>query len=70
MAAPTDGFTQVSLSSSNFQLQKPYDQPTQNRYSKSNGVEKLWVYINDKPFQQGSDTKPRTEIRISVRTST
>ena len=66
LAAPTDGFRQVSLSQSNFQLHKPYDQATQNRYSNSNGVERFWVYSNDKPFKQDSQTKPRTEMRISV----
>ncbi|XP_062099699.1 citrate-binding protein-like, partial [Humulus lupulus] len=56
---------EVSLSQSNFQLHKPYDQPTANRYSKSNGVERFWVFSNDKPFKEGSPTKPRTEMRIS-----
>ncbi|GMN56303.1 hypothetical protein TIFTF001_025407 [Ficus carica] len=65
LGAPTDGFSRVSLSSSNFKLQKPYDQPVQNRYSNNNGVETFRVFSNDKPFQQGSPTKPRTEIRIS-----
>ncbi|PON96298.1 Alginate lyase [Trema orientale] len=65
MKALTRREKKVSLSQSNFQLHKPYDQARQNRYSNSNGVERFWVYSNDKPFKQGSPTKPRTEMRIS-----
>ncbi|XP_024029412.1 citrate-binding protein [Morus notabilis] len=67
LALPTDGFTRVNLSPSNFQLHKPWDQPTGNRYSlvDEGSVEKFWVYRTDQPFKQGSPTKPRTEMRIS-----
>ncbi|XP_015886424.3 citrate-binding protein [Ziziphus jujuba] len=64
LADPTDGFQQVAISSNELVLQKPYDQPTQNRYRSQDGVEKFWVYNNDKPFKPDSPTRPRTEIRI------
>ncbi|KAK6940037.1 Alginate lyase 2 [Dillenia turbinata] len=63
-ADPTDGFTSVPLTEWNFELQKPYDKPLNERYSYENCVRKLWVYSDDKPHQPGSNTKPRTEIRI------
>ncbi|KAJ4751477.1 Citrate-binding protein [Rhynchospora pubera] len=61
---PIDGFTAVPLNEDNFVLQKPYNVNPSDRYSFKNGVRKLWVYSNDKPFRQDSDTKPRTEIRM------
>ncbi|TKY73876.1 Citrate-binding protein [Spatholobus suberectus] len=64
-ADPTDGFTRLPLSNSNFQVQKPYDVPVEQRYSFSNGVHKFWVYSTDKPHTPTSDTAPRTEIRIT-----
>ncbi|KAJ4766675.1 Citrate-binding protein [Rhynchospora pubera] len=63
---PTDGFTAVSLDESNFKLQQPYNLDPSERYSFENGIRKLWVYSNDEPFKQDSDTKPRTEIRMTV----
>ncbi|CAL1363120.1 unnamed protein product [Linum trigynum] len=62
---PTDGFTEVPLKPSNFVLQKPYDVPLDQRYSFIDGVHRMWVYSDDKPFSPGSDTQPRTEIRIA-----
>ncbi|KAI9108662.1 hypothetical protein K1719_020309 [Acacia pycnantha] len=35
---PTQGFSAVALDSSNFEVQKPYDVPVNQRYSFSNGV--------------------------------
>lgn len=64
-ADPTDGFTQVQLTDQNFKLQQPYDKSPAERYININGVEKFWVYTNDKPFMQDSLTRPRTEMRIS-----
>ncbi|KAG5148443.1 hypothetical protein JHK82_015324 [Glycine max] len=65
-ADPTFGFTPLGLSSSsNLQIQKPYDVAVNERYSFSNGVHRFWVYSTDKPHMQGSNTKPRTEIRIA-----
>ncbi|XVF61817.1 hypothetical protein PTKIN_Ptkin08bG0161200 [Pterospermum kingtungense] len=61
---PTTGFTAVSLSRSNFVLQKPYDKSPSERYSFNNGEHRLWVFANDKPYSPSSTTKPRTEIRI------
>ncbi|OWM90752.1 citrate-binding protein-like [Punica granatum] len=63
-ADPTDGFTPVPLQNGNFVLEKPYNVPLTDRYSHVDGVNKLWVYNHDKPFKPGSDTRPRTEIRI------
>ncbi|CAL1412796.1 unnamed protein product [Linum trigynum] len=61
---PADGFKQVELTERNFKLQKPYDVPLEKRYSFKNGVHRLWVYDDDKPFKPHSTTLPRTEIRI------
>lgn len=63
---PTDGFTRLQLSSSNFQVQRPYDVPQDQRYTFSNGVHRFIVYNTDKPHTSTSQTKPRTEIRITV----
>nr|XP_016482008.1 PREDICTED: citrate-binding protein-like [Nicotiana tabacum] len=64
-ADPTDGFTPITLSQSNFQIQKPYDVSINQRYSFINGVHKMWVFKTDKPHTPTSQTKPRTEIRIT-----
>ncbi|KAJ9670949.1 hypothetical protein PVL29_027098 [Vitis rotundifolia] len=64
MADPTDGFTPVPLHQSNFEVQKPYDVPQNQRYSHINGVHKLWVYSTDKAHTTSSHTAPRTEIRF------
>lgn len=66
-ADPTDGFTPITLSQSNFQIQKPYDVSINQRYSFINGVHKMWVFKTDKPHTPTSQTKPRTEIRITVK---
>jgi len=63
---PTDGFTAVPLSERNFHMQWPYNLKLSDRYSYHDGVRKLWVYSTDKPFNSGTTTKPRTEIRIRV----
>ncbi|XP_028797872.1 citrate-binding protein [Neltuma alba] len=62
---PTQGFIPVAVDSSNFQVQKPYNVPVNQRYSFSNGVHRFRVYSTDKPFKSGSGTLPRTEIRIT-----
>ncbi|XP_027073651.1 citrate-binding protein-like [Coffea arabica] len=64
-ADPTDGFSYVKLSEANFQVQKPYDVSVNQRYSYIGGEHRLWVYKTDKPYSQTSNTKPRTEIRIT-----
>jgi len=69
-ADPTKGFTAVSLSESNFVLQKPYDLPSDARYRFRGGVRQLWVLSSDKPHTNQSNTKPRTEIRMTVCTVT
>ncbi|PRQ24683.1 putative concanavalin A-like lectin/glucanase domain-containing protein [Rosa chinensis] len=61
---PTNGFVSVPLSEYNFELQKPYDIPLEQRYSYVDGVRHLWVYADDKPHNPNSQTQPRTEVRI------
>lgn len=69
-AAPTDGFTPISLGPNNFQLHWPYDVPRESRYTPINQfnffLEKFWLWSTDKPFRPDSPTKPRTEMRIAV----
>jgi Alginate lyase len=60
-AVPTDGFAEVPFT---YSIQYPYDLQLTNRYSFNNGVHSFWVYATDQPFQQGSATEPRTEMRI------
>ncbi|KAI4339692.1 hypothetical protein MLD38_024605 [Melastoma candidum] len=61
---PTEGFTEVPLTEANFELQKPYDIPLEQRYSYVDGVRRFWVYADDKPHNIASMTQPRTEARI------
>lgn len=63
---PTKGFLSLPLNQSNFDIQRPYDVPEDERYSFKDGVHKLWVFSSDKPHTPTSRTNPRTEIRISV----
>ena len=65
-ADPTDGFTNVPLTEANFEIQRPYNVPLDERYSFENGIRKMWVYANDKPHSPNSETQPRTEVRIHV----
>ncbi|KAM0882184.1 hypothetical protein ACQ4PT_032467 [Festuca glaucescens] len=62
---PTAGFTAVSLSEGNFQLQKPYNMPSSARYSFDGTVRRMWVFSSDEPFKAESDTRPRTEMRMT-----
>ncbi|KAI3507255.1 hypothetical protein L1887_22156 [Cichorium endivia] len=61
---PTYGFVEIMLNESNFDYQKPYDTPLDQRYECKNGTHRFWVYADDKPHHLGSNTQPRTEIRI------
>ncbi|KAK2429288.1 citrate-binding protein [Trifolium repens] len=61
---PTYGFTSVPLTEANFEVQKPYNIPIDQRYSFIDGVHRFWVYAHDKPYSPSSPTQPRTEIRI------
>ncbi|CAN6344546.1 unnamed protein product [Urochloa humidicola] len=61
---PTVGFTAVTLSESNFVVQRPYDVPSGDRYSFHGGVRQMWVLSSDKPHDNHSNTSPRTEIRM------
>nr|CAB3459514.1 unnamed protein product [Digitaria exilis] len=62
---PTVGFREVTLSESNFVLQRPYDVPGRDRYKFHGGVRQLWVLSSDKPHDRQSNTSPRTEIRMT-----
>ncbi|KAI7752081.1 hypothetical protein M8C21_008382 [Ambrosia artemisiifolia] len=62
---PTSGFTRLPFNKSHYVNHKPYNVPLDQRYSFINGVHKLWVYSNDKPFRSDSPTKPRSEISIN-----
>jgi hypothetical protein len=66
----TAGFVQVELPEGNLQVQSPYDVPENQRYSYDNvtGVRTFLVYASDKPFNTVTGTKPRTEVRLTVRT--
>lgn len=64
---PTVGFTEVSLTESNFVLQRPFDVPSGDRYRFDGGVRQLWVLSSDKPHTRQSNTSPRTEIRMTVK---
>ncbi|KAJ6802195.1 citrate-binding protein-like [Iris pallida] len=63
-ADPTDGFTAVPLTDSNFEIQWPYNLSRGDRYSYVDGVHKFSVYSTDKPLRPDSATKPRSELRI------
>ena len=52
--SPTEGFISLPLNQSNFVILRPYDVPEDQRYSRINGVHKLWVYSTDKPHS-GAD---------------
>jgi len=62
-ADPTKGFTAVSLSESNFVLQKPYDLPSDARYRFRGGVRQLWVLSSDKPHTVPIRATPSQEPR-------
>ncbi|KAK1311083.1 Citrate-binding protein [Acorus calamus] len=44
----TFGFLPLPLNSSNFDIQRPYDLPVNERYSLVDFVHRLWVYNSDK----------------------
>jgi len=48
-----------------YSIQKPYDVPVEQRYSLASAVHHFWVYDTDKPHSQGSNTEPRTEMRMN-----
>lgn len=47
-----------------FKVQWPYNLSESSRYTVTNGVYHMWVFSDDKPFEQGSSTLPRTEQRF------
>ncbi|KAJ0766299.1 putative concanavalin A-like lectin/glucanase domain superfamily, alginate lyase 2 [Helianthus annuus] len=61
---PTFGFVEVMLNETSFEYHKPYDTPLEQRYSYANRTHRFWVYADDTPHHLGSNTQPRTEIRI------
>jgi hypothetical protein len=60
-AAPTDNFTQVPFT---YDIQYPYNLQLSDRYAVTNSTNYFWVYSTDEPFESGSTTLPRTEMRI------
>ncbi|KAM0044797.1 putative concanavalin A-like lectin/glucanase domain superfamily [Helianthus debilis subsp. tardiflorus] len=60
---PSFGFVEVMLNETSFEYQKPYDTPLELQ---ANGTRRFWVYADDKPHHLGSNTQPRTEIRIHL----
>lgn len=57
---PLTGFVEYQTT---YKVQKPYDLPLEHRFSESEGVYTTKIYPNDKSFQQGNTTEPRTEMR-------
>ena len=61
-ALPTDGWTRRDF---RFGIHKPYDLPVGERYrfDASTNTHTMIIHSTDKPFQRGSGTSPRTEMR-------
>ncbi|MFC4503362.1 MULTISPECIES: polysaccharide lyase family 7 protein [Streptomyces] len=59
-ADPTDGWTETSFT---YSWQKPWNLDLADRHSSSGGVDRMWVYATDEPFEEDSTTDPRTEMR-------
>ncbi|MGW0706335.1 polysaccharide lyase family 7 protein [Streptomyces sp. NPDC002643] len=59
-ADPTDGWTQTSFT---YNWHKPWNLDLSERHGYSGGVHRMWVYATDEPFQEGSATDPRCEMR-------
>ncbi|MFI0774572.1 polysaccharide lyase family 7 protein [Streptomyces sp. NPDC021212] len=61
-ADPTDGWTRKSYT---YSMHKPYNLDLSERYSYNSGTKThtMWVNATDKPFEEGSSTNPRTEMR-------
>lgn len=62
-ADPTAGWTRTSFS---YSWQKPWNLDLGERHGYSGGVHRMWVYATDEPFEEGSSTDPRTEMRWKV----
>ncbi|MFJ9634826.1 cinnamyl alcohol dehydrogenase [Streptomyces sp. NPDC101175] len=60
---PTDGWTQTSFT---YSWQKPWNLDLSDRHSSGGGVDRMRVYATDEPFEEGSSTDPRTEMRWKV----
>ena len=60
VAAPTDGWTTKSWT---YTIHKPYNLSVGSRFTYSGGVWTMWVNLTDAPFESGSSTLPRTEMR-------
>ncbi len=59
---PTAGFTEYT---DTFKIQRPYDLMESDRYNFVDGIYTFWVFPNDKPFEVGNTTAPRTETRYT-----
>jgi hypothetical protein len=60
LSQPVPGFMEYS---STFKVQRPYNIPVDQRFNDSAGIYTTLVYPNDKPFEVGNPTEPRTEMR-------
>jgi hypothetical protein len=61
-AHPTAGFTEYSDS---FIVQHPWNLDESDRFSFTNNIYSTWIHHDDLPFEKGSPTGPRTEMRWS-----
>jgi hypothetical protein len=61
-ANPRAGFTEYT---DTFKVQHPWNVNEGDRFSFVNGVYSTWVHHDDQPFEKGSPTGPRTEMRWS-----
>ena len=56
---PTEGFTEYKDS---FHIERPYDVPTNMRFSLTGGIYNFWVFPGDKPHRPDANGRnPRTE---------
>lgn len=60
---PADGWTQTSFA---YSWRKPWHLDLSDRHAYSGGIHRMWVYATDEPFEEGSCTDPRTEMRWKV----
>ncbi|XP_017245391.1 uncharacterized protein LOC108217050 [Daucus carota subsp. sativus] len=65
-ADPTEGFTTLPLNDDNIKLQKPYNEPLDDRYSFDDGVRKFWHYYTWDP-KVSTEQEARAYIRGHMR---
>ncbi|GLZ29665.1 hypothetical protein Lesp02_18550 [Lentzea sp. NBRC 105346] len=62
-AGPPPGETGWKKQNFTYKIHSPYDRPVSDRYTFSGGVHTMKILKTDKPFEPGSKTSPRTEMR-------